>query len=453
MALANIACLLAKRAQSTGKKVLIIDWDLEAPGLYRFFSTGSDARETSVSGGVIDYFHNLNLLLTRKWSLYPRVSKFGWTVLEKIIPIQDYITSEVEPGVDLMMAGKLDEEYIQLVNGFDWDRFYKRYKLALEAFRDLLNEKYSYCLIDSRTGFTDISGICTMLLPEKLVAVFTANYQSLNGVLDLVRQATRYRSRSDDFRSLAVFPLPSRIEDTEIKLRQQWRLEYQRHFEELFREVYDLQQCDLTRYFDEVKIPHFGYYAYGEKIAVLEEKSEALTLARQYEVFFQQLMNLDFAWEQNLSQGTESIQSGPISSPAAETLTAELRGTLAAMLHALEDVLSDWRNNILISTGQYTNRQISTLERSLSNMTTIVDFAARSLAEASDALFHSEVNRVFDQASRARRTIASLRNSVVHGSSDNAEQFQAFEYQIDDDLSALRFSVDALLRRMNSNIG
>ena len=34
MALANIAVLLSKR----GKKVLVVDWDLEAPGLHEYFN-------------------------------------------------------------------------------------------------------------------------------------------------------------------------------------------------------------------------------------------------------------------------------------------------------------------------------------------------------------------------------------------------------------------------------
>src|SRR5713101_9597969 len=38
MALANVACLLAQRQiESHGKGVLMVDWDLEAPGLHRFF--------------------------------------------------------------------------------------------------------------------------------------------------------------------------------------------------------------------------------------------------------------------------------------------------------------------------------------------------------------------------------------------------------------------------------
>ncbi len=37
MALANIACLLAKRYSGNGRGVLMVDWDLEAPGLHLFF--------------------------------------------------------------------------------------------------------------------------------------------------------------------------------------------------------------------------------------------------------------------------------------------------------------------------------------------------------------------------------------------------------------------------------
>jgi cellulose biosynthesis protein BcsQ len=37
MALANVACLLSKRPEAKGRGVLMVDWDLEAPGLHRYF--------------------------------------------------------------------------------------------------------------------------------------------------------------------------------------------------------------------------------------------------------------------------------------------------------------------------------------------------------------------------------------------------------------------------------
>jgi len=48
MALANIAVLLARQH---GRKVLAVDWDLEAPGLHRFLGVP----EGKIRDGVIDY--------------------------------------------------------------------------------------------------------------------------------------------------------------------------------------------------------------------------------------------------------------------------------------------------------------------------------------------------------------------------------------------------------------
>src|SRR6202050_1357184 len=51
MALANVAWILA----SNGKRVLVIDWDLEAPGLHRYFQPFIDDKELTYSDGVIDF--------------------------------------------------------------------------------------------------------------------------------------------------------------------------------------------------------------------------------------------------------------------------------------------------------------------------------------------------------------------------------------------------------------
>src|SRR5215211_1822427 len=65
MALANCACLLARGAiqtpgeRDTPKRVLAIDWDLEAPGLHRYFqSLLRDAPEKlfRTQPGVVDAF-------------------------------------------------------------------------------------------------------------------------------------------------------------------------------------------------------------------------------------------------------------------------------------------------------------------------------------------------------------------------------------------------------------
>jgi len=41
MALANTACLLARSLVGKSVRILVMDWDLEAPGLHRYFAEGS----------------------------------------------------------------------------------------------------------------------------------------------------------------------------------------------------------------------------------------------------------------------------------------------------------------------------------------------------------------------------------------------------------------------------
>src|SRR5438874_11280472 len=62
MALANFAWIMA----ASGKRVLVIDWDLEAPGLHRYFRpflTDPDLFETD---GLIDTFWGLAASLANK---------------------------------------------------------------------------------------------------------------------------------------------------------------------------------------------------------------------------------------------------------------------------------------------------------------------------------------------------------------------------------------------------
>src|SRR5580692_8318770 len=73
MALANVACLLARRLAKTSSRVLVMDWDLEAPGLHRFFSAKSDLPEYEALPGVMDYFRALRDLLADSPDLYTQL--------------------------------------------------------------------------------------------------------------------------------------------------------------------------------------------------------------------------------------------------------------------------------------------------------------------------------------------------------------------------------------------
>ena len=302
MTVVNLACWLSRRSAGTSR-VLLIDWDLEAPGLQRFFPE-SEAREGAERDGLINYFDAIRTGLEGDPAMYDRIaSDTGPDVLRAAFPLDRYLMRDVAPGVDLLRAGRLDADYARLVSAFNWIQFHEKYRQVFRAMREMIASDYRYCLVDSRTGFNDVSGVCTMLMAEKLVLVFTPNRQSLSGVLDLAARAVSYRRSSDDFRPLAIFPLPSRIENAELDLKQQWRKRYQEEFEATLTRIYELDACDLGAYFDDVVLPHVSYYSYGEEIAVLRESSsDALSLSRAYETFFRRLDEMEFAWDNRADQ-------------------------------------------------------------------------------------------------------------------------------------------------------
>ena len=61
MALANFAWIMA----ASGKRVLAIDWDLEAPGLHRYFRPFMVDPDLLETDGLIDAFWNLTSAVIR----------------------------------------------------------------------------------------------------------------------------------------------------------------------------------------------------------------------------------------------------------------------------------------------------------------------------------------------------------------------------------------------------
>ncbi|MEW5956229.1 MAG: TIR domain-containing protein [Chloroflexota bacterium] len=312
MALVNVACLLAQRQIEGSKGVLMIDWDLEAPGLHWFLRDKFEhrfddpGRGLDERPGLIDLFwelaeatHNFNGANKRQTEAAARA------LLYKVEPERFILETDI-PYLHLLKAGRLDSRYPARVTTFQWEALYNRSPWLIRLLAERLAERYRYVLIDSRTGVTDTSGICTMLMPERLVLVFTPNRQSLTGAIELIQQAIDYRKQSDDLRPLVVFPLPSRIDTTKESFHKDWRygnseqgiVGYQSQFERLFEQVYDLPRCNLEAYFSEVQIQHVSDYAYGEKIAVLAGPSTGrLDLKRSYESFTERLVKLATPWE------------------------------------------------------------------------------------------------------------------------------------------------------------
>jgi cellulose biosynthesis protein BcsQ/tetratricopeptide (TPR) repeat protein len=296
MALANIACVLAQREAN---RVLMIDFDLEAPGLHRYFPEALQ----KPNRGAMELMETLFLeteSLEREEE--PRREKRLSSIIADV-DIEQHVRRTRHERLSLMSAGDFENYYGPRVAAFDWERFYIRAPELMRLLAEKLGTAYTHILVDSRTGLNDISGICTAVWPEKLVVVFTPNEQNLSGAVEMVQQAISHRRQSDDLRPLLVYPIPSRIENAEPTERDLWRLGkdafqgYQQRFEDSLADAYALTSCDLTAYFDDVQFQHVPFYSYGEKIAVeLERSRDVVSLASAYDRFVEWLERAAPPW-------------------------------------------------------------------------------------------------------------------------------------------------------------
>ena len=168
MALANIAWILA----SNGKRVLTIDWDLEAPGLHRYYRPFLDDDELKETSGVIDFVRNIEaVMLSRKTDSEEPLDDW-YPTYGDIIPYAVPLHWSFPYGgrLDFVPAGRQGPYYSDYINTFDWGHFYdgcNGYQF-FEAAKTKMRADYDYVLIDSRTGVSDTSGICTALVHERL---------------------------------------------------------------------------------------------------------------------------------------------------------------------------------------------------------------------------------------------------------------------------------------------
>ncbi|WP_405802541.1 FxSxx-COOH system tetratricopeptide repeat protein [Streptomyces halstedii] len=267
MALANTAWILA----ANGKRVLAVDWDLEAPGLHRFFHPFLDPSTLGATTGVID------LITEYAWAATNPAQRAGdWH--RDYARVQPHAVSldpealgwEFPRGgtLDFVSAGRQNREYSATVSTFDWDNFYDRLGGGhfFDALRDDMKTHYDYVLIDSRTGLSDIADICTVHLPDVLVDCFTLSDQSIDGAASVARQiAERYTGRP-----ISIFPVPMRIDEGEKEKADAGRALARLKFDRLPR---DLSGDELTAYWGAVEIPYRPYYAYEETLATFGDEA------------------------------------------------------------------------------------------------------------------------------------------------------------------------------------
>lgn len=317
MALANVAELLYRR----GLRVLMIDFDLEAPGLERYFDV-SEA-ETDMDGvlnrrGLMDLLVSYKALRSLPALIAPPPAKdiaptaggasgvgclniaessFQLTdeVPAKPTPAQTPQTTDgfqfpypVEPlanfivpiygtstnggELSLISAGRRSGEefanYAKHVRTFNWDEFFNNWdgEKFFEWFRREAKRYADIVLVDSRTGVTEMSGVCSYQLADTVVMFVAPNYQNLDGSRRVARSLENPEliKMGRGGRPLWKLFVPSRVESGEGDMLDEFKSRFLRDLGELFPRHLKYKN-DL---FITLRVPYVPYYAYTERVAV-----------------------------------------------------------------------------------------------------------------------------------------------------------------------------------------
>ena len=256
MTLANAAWILA----ANGKRVLTVDWDLEAPGLSRFFHPFLDADALGSTGGVLNMINNYVERAFARTSAEAATESGRAAVMGYSMGLNwDF------PGggaIDFISAGTLNDDYSDILSGLNWDQFYRDYEggTFLDALRQEMIRRYDYVLIDSRTGLSDTSKICTQHLPDDVVVCFTLSDQSIDGAAAVAHHIDlRYADRG-----IRVLPVPMRVDEGEKERADRGRAAARHRFRGFPKILHTLSP---VQYWGSVEVPYRPFYAYEEVLA------------------------------------------------------------------------------------------------------------------------------------------------------------------------------------------
>jgi tetratricopeptide (TPR) repeat protein len=257
MTLANVAFRLA---DAYALRVIAVDWDLDAPGLHRFF--GLSGEEVNEAQGVLDYFVAYRDGLRENAPGVPDIS--AWPIKLTRRPF-----APRRGSLSVLLAGRQDPGYVERMLSFDWQPFYPGGPgaRAVASLRRQLIGAADLVLVDSRTGLADAGGLCTVQLPDGVVLMAGPNEQSLEGVERIARKIVAANEQARGRRTPPrVWVALSRVPVFEESyLASEWFKEHETWFARgvsagLWSK--DEHPNEIRTY----EIPHRARWAFGEQL-------------------------------------------------------------------------------------------------------------------------------------------------------------------------------------------
>jgi hypothetical protein len=203
-----------------GRRVLLVDFDLEAPGLDTFDLLHGDRPRPLANAGMVEYVTEY-----MRTKCVPDISYYVYRAYG--------IGKKGGPFLVMPAGSRRDPNYQSALAKIDWMGLYRDDDgfLLFENMKAQWEQEFDpdYVLIDSRTGHTDVEGICTRQLPDAVAVFFFPNEQNLVGLKDVCRRIRGERTSGlkKDIRLHFVMSNVPDLDDEDRVLRDR-RLAFQR---------------------------------------------------------------------------------------------------------------------------------------------------------------------------------------------------------------------------------
>jgi MinD-like ATPase involved in chromosome partitioning or flagellar assembly len=271
-----------------GKKILLIDWDLEAPGIHHYFNLNNVS-----TNGLIELFYSYVDKIKEGNNVNKNNLEFNFN--ELILQNISNCDSKTLGRIDFIPSANYSKglKYIsKLINSFNWKEFYDLLDGAnyLEIFKEKLKSlDYDYIFIDSRTGLTDYLGICNVQLADLNVILVAPTNQNFSGALEVSSGIKNSPYITNKNRLPLIIPILSRLDLSIEEKSNQWIAKFNSDFKEYI--AYIKNYSELTKANTPVKnycidtlLDYKRDLAFGEEILFNSKKSSIGfgTLAEKY---------------------------------------------------------------------------------------------------------------------------------------------------------------------------
>jgi tetratricopeptide (TPR) repeat protein/MinD-like ATPase involved in chromosome partitioning or flagellar assembly len=259
--LVNLAAYLCHHEH---KKLLLIDWDLEAPGLDMFFQFD----RTQIKDGIVELFEK-----------YVRMVRSETALEVEQLPYWDdsyrcNLTTSGQGGcIDFIPAANYqDPEYPHRINSFDWFEFYSDLdgKYFIEFLKEkLLASPYDFIFIDTRTGLSEYLGICNIQLPDTNVIVVAPSEQNFSGAQNIIQKILDSPYTKEHRPKPIILPVFSRVDTQHGEKYSEWCEKFLTHFKTVLDQTIFYTNHLLgasERFIENATINYDVDLAYGETV-------------------------------------------------------------------------------------------------------------------------------------------------------------------------------------------